>query len=274
MKVSKNLKKITFALLLTFCLAIFAPVASFAASYQDGTYSVPVSLSGGSMGHNDIVSPCTVTVSGGVPYATLVFKRVKAPWHAPQYEWLSTSMGTVYPSVNESNYTNTFSNVPLPSLGAVSVTTLTSAMSDQHEITYSLYFDPSSVPAIGESGSSSQSSTAANASSSDNSKSKEKSDKKGSADKDDKEKKDADKDSKDKDKKDKDKSKEDKDKKDSKSDKKKNNSTSKDKDSAEKENDESSNKTVIYAVIAVVALIVCGGSIYYLVKGAKNVDGK
>ncbi len=134
MKFSKNLKKITFALLLTFCLAIFAPFASFAAAYQDGTYTVPVSLSGGSMGHNDIVSPCTVTVSGGVPYATLVFKRVKAPWHAPQYEWLSTSMGTVYPSVNESNYTNTFSNVPLPSLGAVSVTTLTSAMSDQHEI--------------------------------------------------------------------------------------------------------------------------------------------
>ena len=211
MKVSKNLKKITFALLLTFCLAIFAPFASFAAAYQDGTYSVPVSLSGGSMGHNDIVSPCTVTVSGGVPYATLVFKRVKAPWHAPQYEWLSTSMGTVYPSVNESNYTNTFSNVPLPSLGAVSVTTLTSAMSDQHEITYSLYFDPSSVPTIGGSGSSSQSAAVANSSSNENSKSSEKSEKKVSADKDDKEKKDAD--SKDKDKKDKDKSKEDKEKK-------------------------------------------------------------
>lgn len=272
MKVRKNLKKIIFALLLTFCLAIFAPFASFAASYQDGTYSVPVSLSGGSMGHNDIVSPCTVTVSGGVPYATLVFKRVKAPWHAPQYEWLSTSMGTVYPSVNESNYTNTFSNVPLPSLGAVSVTMLTSAMSDQHEITYSLYFEPSSVPTRGGSGSSSQSAAVANSSSNENSKSSEKSEKKVSADKDDKEKKDAD--SKDKDKKDKDKSKEDKDKKDSKSDKKKNNSTNKEKDSADKEKDESSSKTVIYAVIAVLALIVCGGSIYYLVKGGKNVDGK
>ena len=269
MKLKKNLKKITFALLLTFCLAIFAPFASFGASYQDGTYNVPVSLSGGSMGHNDVVSPCTVTVSGGVPYATLVFKRVKAPWHAPQYEWLSTSMGTVYPSVNESNYTNTFSNVPLPSLGAVSVTTLTSAMSDQHEITYSLYFEPSSVPTRGGSGSSSQSGAVANSSSNENSKSSEKSEKKVSADKDDKEKKESDKDNKDKDK-----SKEEKNKKDNHSDKKKNNSTNKEKDSADKEKDESSSKTVIYAVIAVLALIVCGGSIYYLVKGGKNVDGK
>ena len=72
----------------------------------------------------------------------------------------------------------------------------------------------------------------------------------------------------------KEKTEEDKEKKDSKSDKKKNNSTNKEKDSADKEKDESSSKTVIYAVIAVLALIVCGGSIYYLVKGGKNVDGK
>ena len=113
MKLRYDLKKFLCLVLVACCVIVFGTVTASGLSYQDGTYQVSVSLSGGKMGHNDVLSPCTVTVSGGVPYATLVFKRVTAPWHAPSYEWLRTSRGTVYPVVNEGNYTNTFDRVKL-----------------------------------------------------------------------------------------------------------------------------------------------------------------
>lgn len=120
----------------------------FAASYESGTYSVPVSLSGGTMGHNEIVSPCTVHISNGSITADIVIKRVKKPWHAPSIAWVETSAGrSGGPSVDENSYTNAFYNVPLPSLGTVTLNILTDAMSEPHEIEYSLYFDDSGIPA-------------------------------------------------------------------------------------------------------------------------------
>lgn len=137
-------------------IMLMLPSSAFAAIYEDGTYYVPVSLSGGSMGHNDIVSPCTVHVENGAIYADIVMRRVTSPWHAPRYDWMATSEGTVVPTTNESDYTQTFSYLPLPNLETVGITTSTSAMSEAHEISYTLYFDASSVPLKSEnSGSSS-----------------------------------------------------------------------------------------------------------------------
>ena len=264
MKHIKDFKKLIFTVLLACCVMVWGTVtSSFAISYQDGTYQVPVSLSGGSMGHNDVVSPCTVTVSGGVPYATLVFKRVTAPWHAPNYEWLRTSMGTVYPVVNEGNYSNTFNQVPLPGLGSVPITTLSTAMSEPHEISYTLYFDAGSIPVIDNSGQPEQGNTAVNQATN---KSDKKNDKQ--SDKKDKEKKD-DKDTKEntssKNEKDKDKKNKDGDK------KSKEKNESKNIEKSDNQNKNSETKIIVYAALAISTLLIAAGCVFFLVKGAKNV---
>lgn len=142
----KRFKAKAFSGIMAFILLFTAmPSITYAEQYPNGTYSVPVSLSGGSMGHNNVASPCTVTIENGNIYADIIFKRVTPPWHAPRYEWLRTSKGTVMPVVDEANYTNTFYRVPIESLGSVPITTLSSAMSEAHEINYTLYFDPNSI---------------------------------------------------------------------------------------------------------------------------------
>ena len=221
------------------------------------------------MGHNDVLSPCTVTVSGGVPYATLVFKRVTAPWHVPSYEWLRTSRGTVYPVVNEGNYTNTFNQVPLPGLGSVPITTLSTAMSEPHEISYTLYFDPGSIPVVDSSGQSSQDNQTAN-------QRKDKT-KKESTNKDKDKVKDKEKA---KDKKDKDEKTNSSKKKDKNSDVDKKSKTSSNKTKGEKDsknladtkNDvkESKTKSIVYAAVAIAALLIAGGCVFVLIKGAKK----
>ena len=83
----RDFKKAFRRLAVTAVLAVFvmaSAIPSLAATYQDGTYSVPVSLSEGRMSHNAIVSPCSVTISGGQIYATIVFKRVSDDG-IPQY---------------------------------------------------------------------------------------------------------------------------------------------------------------------------------------------
>ena len=272
MKLRYDLKKFLCLVLVACCVIVFGTVTASGLSYQDGTYQVSVSLSGGKMGHNDVLSPCTVTVSGGVPYATLVFKRVTAPWHAPSYEWLRTSRGTVYPVVNEGNYTNTFNQVPLPGLGSVSITTLSTAMSEPHEISYTLYFDPGAIPVVDSSGQSSQDNQTVN-------QKKDKTEKESTnKDKDkekDKEKSKDKKDNKEKNEKNNSSKKKDKNSDVDKKSKTSNNKTKGEKDSknlADTKNDvqESKTKSIVYAAVAIAALLIAGGCVFVLIKGAKK----
>ena len=146
----RDFKKIFRRLAVTAVLAVFimaSAIPSLAATYQDGTYSVPVSLSVGRMSHNAIVSPCSVTISGGQIYATLVFKRVSDDG-IPQYTYFTTTAGTVYPQ-QYGAHAQIFSSAPLPNLGSVDVTMETTAMANPHTLNYTLYFDDSAIPTVG-----------------------------------------------------------------------------------------------------------------------------
>ncbi len=161
----RDFSKAMRSLAVTALLAVFIMVSaipSFAATYQDGTYSVPVSLSKGRMSHNAIVSPCTVTVSGGQLYATLVFKRTSNNG-TPKYTYLSTGLGTVYPQ-QYGPHAQIFYNVPISGLGNIPVKMETSAMDNLYVIDYTIYFDESAIPIVGggSSGTSESSVPAAN----------------------------------------------------------------------------------------------------------------
>ena len=146
----RDFKKVFRRLAVTAVLAVFvmaSSIPSLAATYQDGTYSVPVSLSAGRMSHNAIVSPCSVTISGGQIYATIVFKRVSDDG-IPQYSYFTTTAGTVYPQ-QYGAHAHIFNNAPLPSLGNVNVTMETTAMSTPYTLNYTFYFDDSAIPTVG-----------------------------------------------------------------------------------------------------------------------------
>ncbi len=174
----RDFKKVFRRLAVTAVLAVFvmaSAIPSLAATYQDGTYSVPVSLSAGRMSHNAIVSPCSVTISGGQIYATIVFKRVSDDG-IPQYSYFTTTAGTVYPQ-QYGAHAQIFNSAPLPSLGSVNVTMETTAMSTPYTLNYTFYFDDSAIPTVGGSPSESSASTSAG-SSGDSPKASEKTDEK------------------------------------------------------------------------------------------------
>ena len=163
----RDFKKVFRRLAVTAVLAVFvmaSAIPSLAETYQDGTYSVPVSLSEGRMSHNAIVSPCSVTISGGQIYATIVFKRVSDDG-IPQYSYFTTTAGTVYPQ-QYGAHAQIFNSAPLPSLGSVNVTMETTAMSTPHTLNYTLYFDDSAIPTVGG-GSTGDNSAASNSASVD-----------------------------------------------------------------------------------------------------------
>ena len=130
------------ALILLFAL-MAAPAAR--AAYADGTYTVSVSIEG--LGrHNVLWSAATLHVEGGSLYIDVTFERVDPATHAPQYDWMQTSLGRVTPVKNDETCLCTFYRLPIPSLGNVPVTVLSSAMSQPYEIEYTLKIDGSSVP--------------------------------------------------------------------------------------------------------------------------------
>lgn len=276
----KRLSKIRRKIMTVVIIAVFFAVSAipgFAASYQDGTYSVPVNLSGGRMGHNAIVSPCTVTVSGGKLYADIIFKRVKSPWHAPMYRYLSTSLGTVYPEVNESEMTNVFYQVPIQSLGNVQVSTLSDAMSEPKEIDYILYFDESAIPMAGGSateGTGGNTNQATSGSEAASSTANHETNSKSESGKSESEKKSEDKEQKDensKEEKDEGKGKESKSKKGDEAKAKKSKAAYDDAKTGEK-GETKSNKLIFYIAGAIISLAVAGVGIWMLIKG--KVSGK
>lgn len=147
MKKTKHLLTAALCSLLLLALILTAPPAH--AEYRDGTYEVAISLGGSGMNHNELLSPTTVRIENGSIYVDLVFHRATND-HAPQYVSVTTGCGTFTgPSISDTALTCAFYGVEVPSLGDVSITTVTEAMSQPYEVDYTVHIDDSAIPQTG-----------------------------------------------------------------------------------------------------------------------------
>lgn len=102
---------------------------------EDGTYSVEVTLEGGS-GRASVSSPTTIVVEDGAVTATVIFG-------SSNYDYMLVN-GDRYEPVNTEG--NSTFEIPVSSFDfKVPVTADTVAMSTPHEIDYTLYFDSSTL---------------------------------------------------------------------------------------------------------------------------------
>ena len=111
-----------------------APTASDIA-VADGTYQVDVALSGGS-GKATVTSPATVVVTDGEAFATI-------EWSSPNYDYMIVDGEKYEPENSDGNSVFT-----IPVVGfdyEMPVKADTTAMSEPHEIDYTLKFDSSSI---------------------------------------------------------------------------------------------------------------------------------
>lgn len=147
MKKTKHLLTAALCAVLLLALILAAPKAH--AEYRDGTYQAAISLGGSGMNHNELLSPTTVRIENGSIYVDLVFHRVTND-HAPQYVSVTTGCGTFTgPSISDTAMTCAFYGVEVPSLGDVSITTVTEAMSQPYEVDYTVHIDDSAIPQTG-----------------------------------------------------------------------------------------------------------------------------
>ena len=101
----------------------------------DGEYSVEVNMTGGS-GRASISSPTLLTVKDGKAYGKLI-------WSSTYYDYMIVE-GEKYLPVNEDG--NSVFEIPVLSFDKpMTVIADTTAMSEPHEIEYTLIFDSSSV---------------------------------------------------------------------------------------------------------------------------------
>ena len=104
-------------------------------SLADGTYTADVTLSGGS-GRASVESPAALTVSGGKVTAKII-------WSSKNYDYMKVG-DTKYDTVIEDEH-STF-EIPVSCFDwAMAVKADTTAMSEAHEIDYTLTFDAASV---------------------------------------------------------------------------------------------------------------------------------
>lgn len=104
---------------------------------QDGTYTVEVTLTGGS-GRATVSSPAELVVADGTVTARLV-------WSSPNYDYMKVD-GVQYKPVNTEG--NAAFDIPVTVFDyKMPVSADTTAMSTPHEIEYFLYFDSSSIKA-------------------------------------------------------------------------------------------------------------------------------
>ena len=102
-----------------------------AETLDDGEYSVNVTLEGGS-GRASVDSPATLTVADGKMTATIV-------WSSPNYDYMIVDGEKYLPTNTEGN--STF-EIPVAALDTpLAVTADTVAMSQPHEIEYTLTFE-------------------------------------------------------------------------------------------------------------------------------------
>lgn len=105
---------------------------------SDGTYLMEVSLSGGS-GRASVSTPTEVKIENGEITATVVFS-------SPNYDYMLVD-GEKYLTVNTEG--NSAFEIPVSALDTeVEVIADTLAMSEPHEIEYTLFFDSSTAEAL------------------------------------------------------------------------------------------------------------------------------
>ncbi len=123
------------AFLLLLCLAM--PV--LAAQTQDGRYTVEVTMTGGT-GRVTIASPAEVTAADGVLTATIV-------WSSSNYDRMTVDGVDYYPSTMEEN--STF-QIPIRLDEDMEIMAETLAMSQPHDIAYTLHFDSATLTPVEE----------------------------------------------------------------------------------------------------------------------------
>jgi hypothetical protein len=105
---------------------------------SDGQYTVDVTLAGGS-GRASIASPAEMTVANGQATAIIV-------WSSPYYEYMRIDGIAYYPVNTDGN--STF-EIPVTLDEDMAVTAQTVAMSEPHEIDYTLRFDSATLKPLG-----------------------------------------------------------------------------------------------------------------------------
>lgn len=105
----------------------------------DGIYTVEVALEGGS-GRASVDSPAQLTVVNGYAYAVIVFS-------SPNYDYMKVD-DVQYEPENEVQGENSAFRIPVSAFDRkLAVKADTVAMSEPHEIDYTLYFDSSTIVA-------------------------------------------------------------------------------------------------------------------------------
>lgn len=107
----------------------------------DGQYQVKVTMAGGS-GRASVVSPAQLRIEKGKAVATVV-------WSSSNYDYMKVD-GVKYEPVSKSG--NSAFEIPVTAFDCeIPVVADTVAMSEPHEINYTLHFDSSTItPAKGE----------------------------------------------------------------------------------------------------------------------------
>ena len=101
----------------------------------DGTYTVEVTLAGGS-GKASVESPATLVAKDGAATATIV-------WSSANYDYMIVDGVKYTPQIKDNH---SVFEIPVTSFDSdMAVKADTTAMSTPHEIDYTLYFDSSSM---------------------------------------------------------------------------------------------------------------------------------
>ena len=124
----------TIAILLS-CLLVWSLfTACGKKELTDGTYTIEVTLSGGS-GRASVESPTTLVINGETFTATIV-------WSSPYYEYMLIDGVQYDPIQTEGN--STF-EIPIVLDEDMAVSASTIAMSEPHLVEYTLHFDSSTI---------------------------------------------------------------------------------------------------------------------------------
>ena len=112
-----------------------SPTSASSTAPTDGSYTIEVTLSGGS-GKANVDSPTMLTVAGGQMTATIT-------WSSPYYTWMEVG-GVQYTPTSGQGENATF-EIPVILDTDVAITAETTAMSEPHDIDYTLHFDSSTM---------------------------------------------------------------------------------------------------------------------------------
>ena len=130
------MKKAVSLIVLLLCVSLLC-TACGAQKLNDGTYTMDVTLTGGS-GKATVDSPAEVAVTGGGAEALIV-------WSSPYYTYMTVD-GVRYEPVRTEG--GSAFRIPVRLDEDLSVIACTEAMSEPHEIEYTLHFDSASAKGV------------------------------------------------------------------------------------------------------------------------------